>query len=400
MKKRLAIICSVLCVGLCACGEVRDDGVSSKSHAAADSVMEKSETENTGESSISDSEADLESAAESQSADVNIEDAKNAVRQFVEYANGGAYSKLKYVMTEELFEEIPPSEDGEETYQYSVSFEDDKSFVNSSADGYTYISFRVILTSPDDEITTDITVRFDGQNYLISGIGEEGGDKPDSQSGDNVDSELAEGAKDCITKWTEYMSNAEYSKAAELMTEELAEETSMSEMTDGEDPSAAEVTFGSVTSVSEAMDGSVYIEIEIALIPEEEPDLEFPAKVTVVYDGEKYLLSGIDEETSSDGFEIDSSQKYADSMAKTVFNAAAVLTADMETEGKTVPDGDYDKNSEGEYAERLNEMLRDYDIGGDHTVTIRDGWPVKVTFTEGGYTGQYPLENTLRTNGN
>lgn len=392
MKKLLAIICSVVCVGLCACGEVRDDGVSSKSHAAADSVTEKSETENTGESSISDSEADLESAADSQSADVNIEDAKNAVRQLVEYANGGAYSKLKYVMTEELFEEIPPSEDGEETYQYSVSFEDDKSFVNSSADGYTYISFRVILTSPDDEITTDITVRFDGQNYLISGIGEEGGDKPDSQSGDNVDSELAEGAKDCITKWTEYMSNAEYSKAAELMTEELAEETSMSEMTDGEDPSAAEVTFGSVTSVSEAMDGSVYIELEVTLIPESDPDFKIPIKATVVYDGEKYLFSSFDV--------YDNDEEYADSIAKDLFNAAAVVAVDMETEGKTVPDGDYYKNSEGEYAERLNEMLRDYDIGGDHTVTIRDGQPVKVTYTEGGYTGQYPNENTQRTNGN
>ncbi|MBO5447918.1 MAG: hypothetical protein J5994_01195 [Ruminococcus sp.] len=392
MKKLLAIICSVLCVGLCACGEVRDDSVSSKSYAAADSVTEENETENTGESSVSDSEADLESAADSQSADVSIEDAKNAVRQLVEYANGGAYSKLKYVMTEELFEEIPPSEDGEETYQYSVSFEDDKSFVNSSADGYTYISFRVILTSPDDEITTDITVRFDGQNYLISDIGEEGGNRADSQPGDNVDSELAEGAKDCITKWTEYMSNAEYSKAAELMTGELAEETSMSEMTDGEDPSAAEVTFGSVTSVSEAMDGSVYIELEVTLIPESDPDFKIPIKATVVYDGEKYLFSSFDE--------YDNDEEYADSIAKTVFNAAAVLTADMETEGKTVPDGDYDKNSDSEYAERLNEILRDYDIGGDHTVTIRDGMPLKATYTEDGYTGQYPNEHTVRTNGN
>jgi len=306
MKKLLAIICSVLCVGLCACGEneIKDESQNTLGHI-----------------------------------DAGSEAAENKVQKSGENTDGGD-SVASTVIADE-----------------SVA------------------SCIIDNSQPSDE----------GKNDA----------KTDSQSADNTADEFIEGAKDCITKWTEYMSNAEYSKAAELMTEEFAEETYMSEMIDGGDQTAASVTFNDEgVSVTAASDGNVYIKLEITLIPEDEPDFELPAKVTVVYDGEKYLVSGIEEETSSDGYDIDSSQLYADCMAKTVFNAAALLTAaDMETKGKTVPDGDYDKNSDSEYTERLDEILRNYDIGGDYTVTIQDGIPVKATYTDGEYTGQYPNNN-------
>ncbi len=296
MKKLLAVICSVLCIGLCACSEIEEESQNAPGHVDADSQAAENEVQKSEENTDS-----VDSVASTVIVDESV--------------------------ASSYIEESEPSEEAKGT-------------------------------------------------------------------SDNTADEFITGAKDCITKWTEYMSNAEYSKAAELMTEGFAEETYMSEMVDGEDQAAASVTFNDESvSVTDASDGSVYIELEITLIPEDEPDFELPAKVTVVYDGKKYLFSGIDEETSSDGYDIDSSQLYADSMAKTVFTAAATLTADMETEGKTVPDGDYDKNSEGEYTERLNEILKDFDIDGDHTVTIRDGIPVKVTYTDGEYTGQYPNNN-------
>lgn len=312
MKKLLAIICSVLCIGLCACGEdeIKDESQNTLGHI-----------------------------------DANSEAAQKEVQKSDEDTDGG------------------------------------DSVASTVIEDESAASCIIDNSQPSDK----------GKNDA----------KTDSPSADNTADEFIAGAKDCITKWTEYMSNAEYSKAAELMTKEFAEETYMSEMIDGEDKTAVTIAFNDESvSVSAASDGKVYIKIEITLIPEEEPDFAMPAKVIVVYDGEKYLFSGIDEEISSDDYEIDSSQLYADSMAKTVFNAAALLTADMETEGKTVPDGDYDNNSEGEYAERLNEILRDYDIGGDYTVTIQDDIPVKVTYTDGKYTGQYPGENTFRTDGN
>lgn len=310
MKKLLAVICSVLCVGLCACGEIEEESQNALGHIDAGSQA-----------------------------------AENEVQKSEENTDGGDSVASTVIVDESI------------------------------------ASCIIDNSRSSDE----------GKNDA----------KTDSQSADNTADEFIEGAKDCITKWTEYMSNAEYSKAAELMTEEFAEETNMSEMVDGEDKTAVTIAFNDESvSVTDASDGKVYIKIEITLIPEEEPDFAMPAKVIVVYDGEKYLFSGIDEEISSDGHDIDSSQLYADCMAKTVFNAAALLTADMETEGKTVPDGDYDKNSDSEYAERLDEILRNYDIGGDYTVTIQDDIPVKVTYTDGEYTGQYPGENTFRTDGN
>lgn len=300
MKKLLAILCSVLCVGLCSCGEIDDDSESMQSPAGANSA---------------EAENDTVKSDESMSA--------------------------------------PP-------------------------------------VTEEDSVATTIIVE--------SEISEEvkGADKTDSKSEDNSVDEFVEGAKDCITKWTEYMSNAEYSKAAQLMTEEFAEETYMSEMTDGENKSRAAVTFNDESvSVTDASDGNVYIELEITLIPEDDPDFKLPAKATVVYDDEKYLFSAIEEESSAGDYAEKSYQKAADSSAKNIYTASATVIADMETEGKTVPDGEYDINSEGEYSERLKEIIKDiYEVDGDYTVTIQDGWPVKVTYTDGEYTGQYPQEHT------
>lgn len=300
MKKLLAILCSVLCVGLCSCGEIDDDSVSTKSPAGANSA----ETEN-----------DTVKSDESMSA---------------------------------------PTVIGEDS-----------------------VASTVIVES---EISEEV----------------KGTDETDSKSKDNSVDEFVEGAKDCITKWTEYMSNAEYSKAAQLMTEEFAEETYMSEMTDGENKSRAAVTFNDENvSVTDASDGKVYIELEITLIPEDDPDFKIPAKATVVYDGEKYLFSAIEEESSAGDYAEKSYQKAADSSAKNIYTASATVIADMETEGKTVPDGEYDINSEGEYSERLKEIIKDIcEVDGDYTVTIQDGWPAKVTYTDGEYTGQYPQEHT------
>lgn len=300
MKKLLAILCSVLCVGLCSCGEIDDDSVSTKSPAGANSA---------------EAENDTVKSDESMSA---------------------------------------PTVIGEDS-----------------------VATTIIVES---EISEEV----------------KGTDETDSKSEDNSVDEFVENAKDCITKWTEYMSNAEYSKAVQLMTEEFAEEIYMSEMTDGENKSRAAVTFNDEgVSVTDASDGNVYIELEITLIPEDDPDFKLPAKATVVYDGEKYLFSAIEEESSAGDYVEKSYQKNADSTAKTIFNASATVIADMETEGKTVPDGEYDINSEGEYSERLKEIIKDIcEVDGDYTVTIQDGWPITATYTDDEYTGQYPRAHT------
>lgn len=106
--------------------------------------------------------------------------------------------------------------------------------------------------------------------------------------------EYCDGAKDIIEQWNEHMSNAEYTMAAQLMSDSAAQDMSIGDYTDGETPEAQSVQFGRCMLKEE--NGVAIITVDTTFIPDADPSYNIEQKITVQYDGEKYIICEIIDE--------------------------------------------------------------------------------------------------------
>ena len=203
--------------------------------------------------------------------------------------------------------------------------------------------------------------------------------------------ELINGAKSVVTDWFSLMSDAKYSDAAKLCTDEMIETYHFNELVDGENQIKAVVEFTDNGKVSEK-DGYVIITLKLKTYAENAPESFTTGSFNVKYSDGKFLLDGIDED--DDSYTEKAKQKSAESNAKLIYIACNTVTVELENdENYRVIEGTYKKDDGSLFSDRVNKSLLDYDLGEnyDYEIVFADG-KCTVTFydIDNNVTAAYP----------